>query len=62
MFDIGELVINRETGRFGIVVGYGHQVVNYTDQPTLRVKVRGSIGHVPLRTEEEDITTRWLKA
>ncbi len=40
MFTVGDYVINKETGHFGKVIGYGQILINHLPSVTLQVFVR----------------------
>ena len=42
MFKIGDRVKQQDTGNIGIVVGYGHRIVNNKCLTTIRVKLERS--------------------
>lgn len=37
MFNIGDYVVNQETGHIGKVIGYGHQILKSGYETTLKV-------------------------
>ena len=59
MQNIGDFVIHQETGLFGKVVGYGHQIVDAIYQPTLKVKVAGGSKDLSRERFAEDISSAW---
>jgi hypothetical protein len=59
MFSIGDFALNQKTGKFGKVIGYGHQMLNDVYETTLKVLVIDAMGYV--ERIEEDTYSAWKK-
>ncbi|WP_277883981.1 hypothetical protein [Nostoc sp. FACHB-888] len=40
MLNIGDYALHQQTGQFGQVIGYGHEIINGTYFTTLKVKLK----------------------
>lgn len=61
MVTLGDYVINRQTGHFGTVVGYGHEMINSVYTPTLKVRVVAEPKDNKKGFIKEDLFFNWRK-
>ncbi len=61
MFNIGEYVLNQNTGNIGKVIGYGHQLLGEGYTTTLKVLVNYALTSDGRGVIEEDIYSSWAK-
>lgn len=59
MFSIGDLALNKATGKFGKVIGYGHRMLDNVYQTTVKVLVTDAVGYMD--RIEEDLHSAWNK-
>ena len=59
MFSLGDYVLNQKTGNFGQVIGYGNQLFNNTNLPTLKVLVAQAVDASRVGFVEEDFYSSW---
>ena len=57
MFDLGDRVQHKQTGDVGIVVGYGHRIVDNNYWTTIKVKL---IPSTSIQGIVEDLFSEWL--
>ncbi|OUL25968.1 hypothetical protein BV372_27455 [Nostoc sp. T09] len=62
MLNIGDYALHQETGQFGQVFGYGHQIINGNYFTTLKVKLRNYQTDGGYNRFVEDVYSTWLKA
>ena len=60
MLNIGDYVLNKTTGTFGTVFGYGHQIIDDVYQPTLKVRVVKGTG-IHEKSIVEDLSSKWTR-
>jgi hypothetical protein len=60
MFNIGDYVFNQNTGHFGKVIGYGHQMLNSGYETTLKVLVVESETSNKRGFVQEDLYSAWV--
>jgi hypothetical protein len=59
MFYFGDYVLNQKTGNFGQVIGYGNQIANNINLPTLKVLVAQAVDASKAGFVEEDFCSAW---
>lgn len=61
MLGIGECVLHQKTGHRGIVIGYGHQILDNSYTTTLKVLVDYAEALGKKEVVEEDLYSAWVK-
>ena len=61
MLCIGECVLHQKTGQMGIVIGYGHEILNDVYTTTLKVLVDYDKAMGKQEVVEESSNTAWVK-
>jgi hypothetical protein len=61
MLNIGDCAIHQKTGVFGVVIGYGHELVNNAYQTTLKVLVSNQNDIQQTGSIKEDLYSEWSK-
>ncbi len=59
MLTIGDSARSLKSGKFGKVIGYGHQIMNDVYQTTLKVLIIDAKGYID--RIEEDLPSAWQK-
>ncbi|MBL1178206.1 MAG: hypothetical protein FWK01_24440 [Pantanalinema sp. GBBB05] len=59
MFNVGEYVLNQNTGNIGKVIGYGHQILKEGYTTTLKVLVDQALTSGRRGIVEEDVYSSW---
>jgi len=62
MFNVGDYVFHSKTGRFGKVIGFGHEMIDRVYETTLQVLVVDSQSAYRTSLVEEDIHTEWVSS
>jgi hypothetical protein len=61
MLTVGDCAIHQKTGESGVVIGYGHELVNNAYQTTLKVLVSNQKDSDQTSSVKEDLYSEWLK-
>ncbi|WP_017318531.1 hypothetical protein [Mastigocladopsis repens] len=61
MLNVGDCAIHQKTGEFGVVIGYGHELVNNAYQTTLKVLVSNQNNNNQTSSIKEDLYSEWSK-
>lgn len=62
MLSVGDCAIHQKTGESGVVIGYGHELVNNAYQTTLKVLVSNQNETNQTSSIKEDLYSEWLKS
>ncbi|BAZ24268.1 hypothetical protein NIES4073_51610 [Kalymmatonema gypsitolerans NIES-4073] len=62
MLTVGDCAIHQKTGESGVVIGYGHELVNNAYQTTLKVLVSNQNETNQTSSIKEDLYSKWLKS
>ncbi|BAY46854.1 hypothetical protein SAMD00079811_44690 [Scytonema sp. HK-05] len=62
MLTVGDCAIHQKTGESGVVIGYGHELVNNAYQTTLKVLVSNQNETNQTSSIKEDLYSEWLKS
>ncbi len=62
MFNVGDYVFHSKTGRFGKVIGFGHEMLNRVYETTLQVLVVDSRSGYRTSLVEEDLHSEWVSS
>jgi len=61
MLRIGDLAVHQQTGEFGKVIGYGHEMLNNVYQTTLKVLITNLQDTGTTRLIKEDLCSAWMQ-
>lgn len=61
MLRIGDLAVHQQTGEFGKVIGYGHEMLNNVYQTTLKVLITNLKGSDKSSLIKEDLCSAWTQ-
>jgi hypothetical protein len=61
MFNVGDYVLNQNTGHIGQVIGYGQQIINNVGTKTLKVLVAQAEDSRKKGFVEEDLHSSWTQ-
>ncbi|MBW4633947.1 MAG: hypothetical protein KME30_19200 [Iphinoe sp. HA4291-MV1] len=61
MLTVGDCAIHQKTGESGVVIGYGHELVNNAYQTTLKVLISNQNGSDQTNLVKEDLYSEWSK-
>lgn len=61
MLTVGDCAIHQKTGESGLMIGYGHELVNNAYQTTLKVLVSNQNETNQTSSIKEDLYSEWLK-
>jgi hypothetical protein len=62
MLTVGDCAIHQKTGESGVVIGYGHELVNNAYQTALKVLVSNQNETNQTSSIKEDLYSEWLKS
>ncbi len=62
MFNVGDYVFHSKTGRFGKVIGFGHEMLDRVYETTLQVLVVDSRSGYRTSLVEEDLHSEWVSS
>ncbi|NJM70957.1 MAG: hypothetical protein HC862_12415 [Scytonema sp. RU_4_4] len=61
MLTVGDCAIHQKTRESGVVIGYGHELVNNAYQTTLKVLVSNQNDSHQTTSIKEDLYSEWVK-